>query len=149
MKSLLVVLTILSSSFAFAQAGRTCPATLSFSASGVSTNAVSFGKLSAKLTLTNSNYTKCSYRGQDQNGEYVSASIQRSSRRGASAKGTLYINFENLNLRTMTKLKTISASKVGIDYSTYRGVKKSGPTTIISTETGKVVSITKKHSVRL
>ncbi len=124
----------------------TCPSSLSFSANGI--ESLASNKLSAKLTITESSYGKCLYRGTDQDGAYVSASINRGTRRGQTSKGTLYVNFENLCLKTITNLKTVSASKVSTDYSSYRGVKKVTPTTVYSTESNKVVAITKRHSVR-
>lgn len=149
MKLILLWVLIITSTNLFAYGSRSCPLNLSFTASGIDTNIISDSKLSANLSLTNSSYVKCEYRGQDQNGNYVSAFISRSTQRGSISKGALYINFEDLQLRTKTKLKTISYNKVEIDYSSYRGVKKAVPTTIYSLLLNKVVSITKRHSVRI
>ena len=144
MKTLILTLAIglmATSSFA-----GSCPNSLSFTASGVKT--ITGNKLSAKLSMIESTYGKCSYRGVDQNGDYVSASISRGTRRGQTSKWTLYVNFENLCLKTITKLKTVSSSKISTDYSSYRGIKKVTPTTVYSTESNKVIAVTKRHSVR-
>ena len=145
MKTLFTVLT-LSFLASAAIAANNCPQSLSFAANKVSV--VEGNHLSAKLDLIESSYTKCSYRGVDQDGAYVSASIQRGTRRGQTAQGTLHINFESLYLKTMTKLKSISSSKVSIESSSYRGVRKATPTTIYSTQTNKVVAIIQVHSVK-
>lgn len=142
-KLLFLALSFLTSS-AFAA---NCPRSLSFSANGV--NYVTGNRLTAKLVILESTYSKCSYRGTDQDGSFVSAYLSRGTRRGQTSKGTLYVNFESLNLKTMTKLKTVSSSKVSIEYSSYRGIKRVTPTTIYSTETNKVISITKRHSIRV
>lgn len=145
MKPLLILLSLaFISSLAHA---RNCPTDLTFAANKVSV--VQNNLLKAKLELIESSHTKCSYRGVDQNGDYVSASIHRGTRRGSTSKGTLYINFDCLELKTVTKLKNISSRSVTIESSSYRGVKKAKPTTVYSTSTNKVVAITKAHTVKV
>lgn len=144
MKQLILCLTLgLLTTSAFAS---NCPSSISFVANNLKVS--SKGKLTASLRITDSSYSKCSYRGSDQDGQYVSAAIHRGTRRGQTSSGTLYINFESLNIKTITKLKTVSSSKVSTDYSSYRGVKRVSPTTVYSTETNKVIAISKRHSVR-
>lgn len=142
MKLLILLLTFITTS-AFAA---NCPSGLSFTANGV--HAVAGNKLIAKLVAIESSYSKCSYRGTDQNGSFVSASIKRGTRRGQTSRGTLYINFENLGLKTKTQLKTVSYSKVAIDYSSYRGIKRMTATIVYSTQSNRVIAMTKNHSVR-
>ena len=130
-------------------ANRTCPENISFAANKLATQFAPSGKLSAKLNIISHDFQKCEYRGVDQDGEYASGLILRQTRRGLTSKGFLYVNFKSLSLKTMTTLKIISKDKIQVEQSTYRGVKRIEPTRVLSTESGKVISITTSHSVKV
>ena len=147
MKSLITLIIMSTCSISFAGT-RHCPSNITFQAGGIKSELISGNSLKASLSLIESTYTKCSYRGTDKNGDYASASIQHASARGSKVAGTLYINFEKLNITTVTKLKTISKSKLEINYSAYRGVRRVVATTVIGSN-GKVLAVTKHHSVKV
>lgn len=125
MKTLLLSSLLLSSLSAFSALNtKECPQSLTASFNEV--------QLGAFLSLENQTGTKCTYKGLDNDGCDVSASINFGTRKGQTNKAILRVRFIDTELMTITSLKSVSLDGVVLanKYSAKRG-RKVRPTKIL------------------
>ncbi len=124
MKTILLTIIAFTSLNTFAAPKvKTCPSNFAISLTSVN--------MTAGLSLVNQTRTKCEYIGLDKNNSNIDAVISFGTRKGQTSKATLIVKFFAEDIISITKLKSVSATKIILDSKRNRGVIKTIPTKII------------------